>query len=518
MYSIRLRFLLLRSTCGTPPCPVLSARPPHRVAVAVVTAVSETDAPRFDAARLIAQVVDYAIIALDGSGTIESWNSGAERLKGYSSDDAIGRSFAMFYTEEERRAGVPLRLLEQARLEGRVQSRGWRVRKDGTRFWGDVVITALHDDYDLVTGFAKVTRDLTAEHELQESLTHSEERFRFLVSQVKDYAIIALDLSGTIESWNAGAEWMKGYTADEAIGRSFSMFYSGSDRRAGLPIKLLDEARDRGSVEHTGWRLRKDGTRFWGDVVLTALHDDSGQLTGFAKVTRDLTARKELEEAQALFLGTLAHDFRGPITAVKGFTELVRDSPGDKRDDYLKRIDANAERLMQMMTDLINYSAAHDDSTPRRTETFDLADLARETVPTMGTTSELARVALPQGRAPIVANRASMERVLINLVGNALKYSADGPIVVDVANAGNPIRLTVSDQGRGVAPEDLDRIFNEFERGSMATNDGGTGLGLSSVKRLVEAQAGRVHIQSEVGQGTTVTVELSAQAGTVASA
>ena len=179
-----------------------------------------------DAARLVEQVVDYAIIALDGSGTIESWNVGAQRLKGYTAEEAIGRSFSMFYIEEDRRAGLPLRLLDEARDKGRVEHLGWRVRKDGTRFWGDVIITALHNDLGDLTGFAKVTRDLTEQHELEESLRRSEERFRLLVSQVRDYAIIALDPSGTIESWNAGAERVKGYTADEAIGRSFSMFYT----------------------------------------------------------------------------------------------------------------------------------------------------------------------------------------------------------------------------------------------------------------------------------------------------
>ena len=172
-----------------------------------------------DLTRLIEQVVDYAIIALDGSGTIRSWNAGAERLKGYTATEAIGRSFSMFYTDEDRRSGLPLHLLEEAREKGRVEHLGWRVRQDGTRFWGDVVITAVPDADGTVTDFVKVTRDLTAQHELEESLRRSEERFRLLVGQVRDYAIIALDASGTIESWNAGAQHLKGYAAEEAIDR-----------------------------------------------------------------------------------------------------------------------------------------------------------------------------------------------------------------------------------------------------------------------------------------------------------
>ena len=466
-------------------------------------------APIVDAAGLVDQVVDFAILALDVSGTIESWNSGAERMKGYTAAEAIGRSFSMFYTEEDRRSGLPLALLETARLTGRVADRGWRLRKDHTRFWGDVVITALHDDEGQVSGFAKVVRDLTMEHELAEALRRSEERFRVLVSQVKDYAIIALDASGTIESWNVGAEWLKGYTADEAIGRSFSMFYSSTDRRAGLPVQLLDQARAEGRVEHTGWRIRKDGSRFWGDVVITALHDDDGKLTGFAKVTRDLTERKKHEEALSSFLGTLAHDFATPVTAIKGFNALVREAPRETRDDLHDRIDANTDRLLRMMQDLVTYGSAHS-STVSRPEIFDLAALARETVLSMSCSPEVERVTVPRGRSLVRADKAATERVLVNLVSNALKYSETGPVVLAVARTADLVRLSVTDQGRGIKSCDRDKIFEEFERGALATKDGGSGLGLTSVKTLVEAQGGSVHVHSVVGEGTTVTVELPA--------
>src|SRR5204862_490866 len=162
---------------------------------------------------------------------------------------------------------------------------GWRVRKDGTRFWGDVIITALHDDQGNHTGYVKVTRDLTEQHHLQQQLRSSEERLRLLVGQVVDYAIIALDLQGTIETWNLGAQRVKAYTAEQAIGRSFAMFYTDEDRGAGLPLQLLSQSPRRGRSEHNGWRIRKDGSRFWGDVVITALHDADGHLSGYAKVT-----------------------------------------------------------------------------------------------------------------------------------------------------------------------------------------------------------------------------------------
>jgi signal transduction histidine kinase len=291
------------------------------------------------------------------------------------------------------------------------------------------------------------------------------------------------------------------------------MFYTDEDRAEGLPQRLLDRARRDGSVEHTGWRVRKDGTRFWGDVVITALHDDQGDdktLTGFAKVTRDLTERKQLEDAQASFLGTIAHDFRTPVAAMKGFTELLREAPDEMREDFLHRIDANADRLMQMMNDLVGYVTAHAISTTSRPELLDLGVLARETVATMGSTDDLARVVLPAGGTTAFADRASMERVVTNLVGNALKYSDSGPITVAVNRTEHHVMLTVSDEGRGIAPEDLSTIWDEFQRGRLATDDGGSGVGLSSVRRLVQEQGGRVHLKSVLGQGTVVTVQLPA--------
>src|SRR3978361_1494216 len=181
---------------------------------------------------LAGQVLDYAILGLSTQGVIETWNLGAERVKGYSAEEAIGRSFSMFYPEEDRRAGLPLSLLLAARDEGRVEHLGWRVRKDGTRFWGDVVITAVRDEDGNHIGFTKVTRDLTEQHDLELRLRASEERFRLLVGQVQDYAIIALDPPGVLQTWNLRAERVKGYTAEEAIGRGFARVYNEEDAQA----------------------------------------------------------------------------------------------------------------------------------------------------------------------------------------------------------------------------------------------------------------------------------------------
>jgi PAS domain S-box-containing protein len=248
---------------------------------------------------LVEHVRDYAIFLLTPDGYIASWNAGAERLKGYDAQEIIGHSFERFYTREDRLAGHPARLLAQARTEGRVEDEGWRVRKDGTRFWADVVITALRNDRGRLVGFAKVTRDLTERRLADEQLRQSDTRFRTLVDSVKDYAIFLLDTDGTILTWNRGGVRLKGYTDSEIIGQNFERFYTPEDRAAGRPGRLLGIARSEGRVEDEGWRVRKDGTRFWADVVITALFDERGALTGYAKVTRDLTERRRAEEERA---------------------------------------------------------------------------------------------------------------------------------------------------------------------------------------------------------------------------
>jgi PAS domain S-box-containing protein len=255
---------------------------------------------------LIESQPDYAIFLLDPTGHVMTWNDGARRLKGYTADDIIGRYFATFYPPADREAGVPDRILESARVNGRHEAEGWRVRKDGTRFWANVVITALHDERGTLVGFGKVTRDLTSRQLAVEQLragasdlrmaNASLEQFRLLVASVRDYAIFMLDPTGRIRTWNAGAEFIKGYTADEAIGQHFELFYTDEARARKHPAYELEVATEVGRFEEEGWRVRKDGTQFWANVVITALRNSSGVLVGFAKVTRDLTERRRAQQ------------------------------------------------------------------------------------------------------------------------------------------------------------------------------------------------------------------------------
>ena len=259
---------------------------------------------------MVQSVQDYAILMLTPEGNVATWNAGAERFKGYRAEEIIGRHFSTFYPPQDVAAGKPERELTVAMAAGRMEDEGWRVRKDGTQFWANVVITALRDPDGTLRGFGKVTRDLTASRAADLELRASEERFRLMVQSVQDYAILMLTPEGNVATWNAGAERFKGYRAEEIIGRHFSTFYPPQDVAAGKPERELTVAMAAGRMEDEGWRVRKDGTQFWANVVITALRDPDGTLRGFGKVTRDLTERRAQEQAisdrEQLVTGVLA--------------------------------------------------------------------------------------------------------------------------------------------------------------------------------------------------------------------
>src|SRR5215472_6478969 len=272
--------------------------------------VSSSDVPAVDSeARLrllVDSIGDYAISMLDPEGRVTNWSTGAERSTGYTAAEILGRHFSCFFTDEDRRAGLPDSALRSALEQGRCEKEGWRLRKDGGRFWAHAVIEPVRDENGLLIGFARITRDLTASRLAAEALRKSEQQFRILVQSVTDYAIYMLDPDGHVASWNSGAQRIKGYAPEEIIGEHFSRFYTEEDRAAGMPGRSLDEARRVGRFEREGWRVRKDGSRFVAHVVIDAIRDSNGELIGFAKVTRDITERKlaqqSLEQAQqALF-------------------------------------------------------------------------------------------------------------------------------------------------------------------------------------------------------------------------
>jgi PAS domain S-box-containing protein len=486
---------------------------------------------------LVESVQDYAIFALDPTGHVLNWNAGAERIKGYTAADIIGRHFSTFYPPDTA-TWKPAWELEVATAEGRVEDEGWRLRKDGTRFWANVVITALRDETGTLVGFAKVTRDLTERRMAEQSLRASEERFRLLVQSVKDYGIFMLDAEGNVASWNDGAEQIKGYTAQEIIGRHFSTFYPPEDLAWNKPAWELEVATAEGRFEDEGWRLRKDGTRFWANVVITALRDEAGTLLGFTKVTRDLTERRESEQrtleatrraaaaeaasrAKSEFLASMSHELRTPLNAIGGYTELLalglRGPVTEQQQADLEKVQRSQRHLLNIINDLLNFSKME----------AGLMEYAREPVPLRETVAATALmlepqaiekgIVLTQGACPdtvvAVADRVKVDQVLLNLCSNAVKFTPQGGRVdVSCYAVDDRVVVEVTDTGEGIAEEDVDRIFEPFVQlgRSLTHTREGTGLGLAISRDLARAMGGELSVRSRLGEGSTFTLTLPA--------
>lgn len=330
-------------------------------------------------------------------------------------------------------------------------------------------------------------------------------------AQVKDYAIVRLDRDGLVLSWNAGAELVKGYARPEVLGRSFELFYPAEDRETGLPRQLLAIARRDGSVEHQGWRVRRDGTRFWGDVNITAVRDDAGELLGYVKVTRDLTEQHRLEQARELFLAGVSHDFRSPLTSIEGYAAMLAAEVTDPTlGDFAGRIRSNAVRLMKLVDLMVEHSRLRAGGVQVALEPVRLGAVLQGVVDDLSSTVEEHQVVIEPTDAVVVADPTALARVFTNILGNAVKYSPPGSrIDVHVEEtADGRVEVVVADRGRGIDDADVAAIFNEFERGRRAENDGGFGLGLAVVRHLVEMHGGAVEIGTGRYGGTDVTVRL----------
>jgi PAS domain S-box-containing protein len=485
---------------------------------------------------LVESVQDYAIFALDPGGYVLSWNAGAERLKGYTRDEIVGRHFSTFYPEADKVAGKPEWELEVAERAGRVEDEGWRVRKDGTRFWANVVITALHDESGRLVGFAKVTRDLTERKRAEEILRESEQRFRLIVQSVKDYAIFLLDPEGRVSSWNEGAQRIKQYTQAEILGRHFSLFYPPEDR--GRAAELLEIARREGRVEDEGWRVRKDGTRFWADVVITALHDEQDTLIGFAKVTRDLTERREAElltveaarraaeaeasnRAKSEFLATMSHELRTPLNAIGGYAELlgmgIGGSVSEAQQDYLDKIQRSQRHLLTIINDLLNFSRLEAGRIDFERVPVPMREAAGAVIAMLEPQALEKQVALVLAECEegvvAMADPPRVQQIILNLCSNAVKFTAAGGRV-EVRCTAQPGRVlvTVADTGVGIPADQVERIFEPFVQlgRGLTTQHEGTGLGLAISRDLARAMGGDLTAASTVCLGSTFTLTLPA--------
>jgi PAS domain S-box-containing protein len=488
----------------------------------------------------IASVTDYAIYMLSPEGRVVSWNKGAERFKGYRAHEIIGEHFSRFYTDEDRAQGVPERALQMARDTGKFETEGWRVRKDGTRFWASVVIDPIRDESGELVGFAKITRDVTDKKAANEALRESEQRFRMLVQGVTDYAIYMLSPTGEITNWNAGARRIKGYEDHEVVGTHFSRFYTDEDRATGLPRHALAQAAGTGRFEAEGWRVRKDGTRFWAHVVIDPIRNDLGDLVGFAKITRDITERRnatqELERArEALFqsqklealgmlTGGVAHDFNNLLNVITNALSVLRnrlDDPADVR--MLDAMDQAAGRGALLTAQLLAFARQQ----PMKPEPRDVNRVINsfEAVLRRGSRGTIRfEMALAERLPQVMVDAAQFETALLNLVVNARDATPDGGRIVLATHAvdlkqgeqgtlaaGRYVAVSVQDTGEGMAPEVASRAIEPFF--TTKPTGKGTGLGLSQVYGMVQQSGGDLAIRSRVGEGTTLTMYFPALAG-----
>ena len=485
---------------------------------------------------LVEGVVDYAIYMLDPGGIITNWNAGAERMKGYRPDEIIGQHFSRFYGKEDRAAGLPARVLETARREGRYEAEAWRFRKDGSRFWASVTLDAIRDESGELLGFAKITRDITERRAAQEALRESERQLRLLVRGVTDYALYMLDPNGVVTSWNAGGERLKGYTADEIVGQHFSRFYTEHERSAGLPARALHTAAAEGRFEAEGWRVRKDGSLFWANVIVDPIFDDDGSLVGFAKITRDITERREAQlalqaaqaqraqtqkmEALGQLTGGVAHDFNNLLMIVSGHVhtlkKLVADDPKGVR--AAEAIELAARRGESLTRQLLSFSRRQM-LTPVVAGVGERLEAVRPLIASsIGAQVRLAAVVPPE-LWPVRVDLAEFELALINLALNARDAMPEGGMItLSAENAalqpadtrlglkGDFVAITVADTGSGIAPDILPRVFDPFF--TTKPPDKGTGLGLSQVHGFVHQSGGTSASRASSAKGTRVTLYL----------
>jgi PAS domain S-box-containing protein len=491
---------------------------------------------------LLQSIVDYAIYMLSPEGIVTSWNAGAERIKGFHTDEIVGQHFSKFYTEEDREAGLPQKVLDTARREGKFAGEGWRVRKDGTRFWASVVVDRINDEDGELIGFAKITRDMTEQREAQQALLEAERRFRILVQGVTDYAIFMLDPEGRVTNWNAGAERIKGYSPEEIMGQHFSRFYTPEELDAEVPKRSLETARETGRYEAEGWRVRKDGTRFWASVVLDRIDDADGKVIGFAKITRDMTEKRETQlrleesreqlfrsqkmEALGQLTGGLAHDFNNLLTAILGACELALRNI-DNRDKLKRMLDGvrnSAQRGAGLTKQLLAFARAQ----PLQIQQIDLkqffADVTTLVRPSLRSDIEVITEISDQ-LWPIDADGGALELALLNLAFNArdamkeggtLKISAHNEVLHGEPDGlrGEHVVIRVADTGTGMNPEVRDRVFEPFF--TTKTFGEGTGLGLSQVFGFVKQIGGAIEVESEPGEGATFCLYVPASRGSEA--
>lgn len=493
--------------------------------------------------RLMVEAIrDYSIFMLDPDGYVVTWNEGGTFIHGYGEGEILGRHFSVFYPSADLLDEKPRKKLQVARESGSYREEGWRVKKDGSLFWASVVLTALFNDRNVLIGYSKVTRDLTERLKEEEVLRQSEARYRSLVEQVGDYGIFMLDTKGRIISWNEGARRIKGYSAEDVIGKYFSIFYPEEDILNGKPAWELKIARSTGKYEEEGWRLRKDGTRFWANIVITATYDTEGRLSGFSKVTRDLTERKMSEQALQdssdkyrqlaeelsvtnselssvnreleQFTAIVSHDLKEPVRTVRSFLHLMDQHLAQEKFELMrpsigKGIQA-AKRMHDLIDNLLHYSQISKIGLQR--QKLKVEGVIGEAIQNLNDAVEQSggQIRVESGVPFIYGDRVQLVQLFQNLLANALKFTKGKVPEVAVRSwmDNGSVRFVVEDKGIGISPENLEKIFEIFRRLHFANQYSGNGVGLAVCKKVVERHRGKIWAESVQGNGASFHIVL----------
>ncbi|MCM2353501.1 MAG: PAS domain-containing sensor histidine kinase [Pseudobdellovibrio sp.] len=501
---------------------------------------------------LVDSVKDYAIFFMNSNGIIQSWNTGAERIQGYKSSEIIGKHFSQFYTAPDLEKKHPEYELKTALEFGRYEEEGWRIRKDGTTFWANTVLNPLFDLNGHHLGFSKVTRDLTERKKTEERLRESERRARLMFEGVKDYAMIMLDINGCVTSWNEGARRIKGYEASEIIGKYYSIFFTEQDIQMGKCEYELKEAMETGRYEEESWLLRKDGTRFWASVLITAIREKHGKIVGFSKVTRDITDRKRAEDLLKMsytnlekrveertlalrkaneqlriavqtrdeFLSIASHELRTPMTPLKLqiqslISHIHKKTLGGLTEDRLKRMADTTERSLTRLTSLVDnlldVSRINSGKLTLNYEDCSLNELLNEILERFKSEISISGSSvqfLETQRVIGVFDQLRIDQVLVNLLTNSLKYGNKKPVEITLTQQENFAVISFKDKGKGIDAESLPLIFEKFERANAQADISGLGLGLYITRQIIDAHHGTITVSSDVGVGSVFTVKL----------
>jgi PAS domain S-box-containing protein len=479
--------------------------------------------------RGLLETVPDAIVMVNNMGRIILVNGQAEALFDYKREELLGKPIEILLPKRFQAEHAKHRKNYFTEPKTRTMGAGLELyasRADGTEFPVEISLSPLATEEG--TFAMSAIRDITERKKAQELLRRSDERFRLLVTGVMDYGIFMLDPEGNVVSWNIGAQRISGYQAEDIIGRHFSIFYPSDEAKSDKPACELNIAVTEGRVEHEGWHVRQNGSRFWANVVITALRDNTGQLTGFSKVVRDLTDNKIAEELlqeqnqrvqeasrlKSQFLANMSHELRTPLNGIIGFAELMVDgrvgAVTSEHKEYLSDILSSANHLLQLINDILDLSKIEAGKMEFVPEHTDPAIVVEEICSILRTLAASKRVRvkteMDASLSAIEADPRSLKQILYNYLSNALKFAPDdGEVTVRVKSEdASHYRIEVEDNGIGIKPGDVERLFIEFQQldGSTAKKYPGTGLGLALTKKIVEAQRGKVGVNSTPGKGS----------------